>query len=83
MSSEEQSEPSETVRARAVFSDLVPDGRTMVEVERPHETVICVRPGEMSPAFLAEWNRHLEHATRSGRWLRAETGEEPEGHPPV
>lgn len=83
MNSEEQAEPSKTVHARIIFSDLVPDGRAMVEVERPNETVICVRPGEISPSLMAEWNQHLEHATRSGRWLRAETGEKPEGHPPV
>jgi hypothetical protein len=83
MSSEEQSEPSKAVRARIVFSDLVPDGHAMVEVERPTETVICVRPGDISPALVDEWNAHLAHATRSGRWLRPETGEPPNGHPPV
>ena len=83
MSSEDQSEPNHAVSARIIFSDLVPDGRSMVEVERPGETVICVRPGEISPGLVAEWNRHLEHATRSGRWLRAETDEKPTGHPPV
>ena len=85
--SEVPEEPSHRTRARTrariMFSELVPDGRTMVEVERDTETVICVRPGEMSPALADEWNAHLAHATRSGRWLRAETSERPEGHPPV
>ncbi|WP_030928388.1 hypothetical protein [Streptomyces sp. NRRL B-24720] len=71
------------MRARIVFSDLVPDGRNMVEVERPGESIICVRPGEMSPALAAEWNQHLAHATHTGRWVRMETPEKPDGHPPV
>ena len=71
----------ETIRARIEFTDLVPEGRVMVQVERPNETVICVRPGEMSEALAAEWNRHLAHATRSGRWLRPETDEKPGEHP--
>lgn len=70
-------------RARIIFSEFVPDGRTMVEVERPDETVICVRPGEMSERLRTEWNAHLDHATRDGRWLRAETDEKPDGHPPI
>lgn len=69
--------------ARIQFSSLVPDGRPMVEVEVAGETVFCVRPGEMSPALADELNQHWAHATRSGRWLRAETDERPEGHPPV
>lgn len=83
MDSEGHASSSETVRARIVFSDLVPDGRCMVEVEKRDETIYCVRPGEMSPELAEEWNRHLEHATRSGRWTRTETGEKPGGHPPV
>ncbi|MET8841491.1 hypothetical protein ABZW67_15525 [Streptomyces rubiginosohelvolus] len=55
----------------------------MVEVVSGTETVICVRRGEMSEALVEEWNDHLAHATRSGCWLRAETGEEPAGHPPL
>ncbi|MFH9368115.1 hypothetical protein ACH4K8_20835 [Streptomyces anulatus] len=69
--------------ARIMLSDLVPDGRTMVEVVSDRETVICVRRGEMSEALVEEWNEHLAHATRSGCWLRAETGENPAGHPPL
>ncbi|MGW1463893.1 hypothetical protein ACWCPT_05995 [Streptomyces sp. NPDC002308] len=74
---------SSSTRARIEFSDLVPDGRSMVELELGGETVICVRPGEMSPALLAEWNGHLAHATRSGRWQRPACDETPSGHPPV
>ncbi|MER6103640.1 hypothetical protein ABT115_15280 [Streptomyces sp. NPDC001832] len=69
----------EAVRARIAFSELVPDGRSMVQVELPEETVFCVRPGEMSKALAAEWNRRFEHT----RWLRAETDERPGGHPPI
>ncbi|MEU2402757.1 hypothetical protein ABZ609_00225 [Streptomyces rubiginosohelvolus] len=61
----------------------MPDGRTMVEVVRGTETVICVRRGEMSEALVEDLNQHFAHATRSGCWLRAETGEEPAGHPPL
>lgn len=71
------------MRARIVFTDLVPDGRAMVEIERPDETIICVRPGEMSVALADEWNAHLAHATRTGRWTRAETDEKPRGHPRI
>ncbi|MGW1546655.1 hypothetical protein [Streptomyces sp. NPDC002346] len=81
--SEGPAESRKAVRARIVFTDLVPDGRAMVEVECPDETIICVRPGEMSTALADEWNCHLEHATRSGRWIRTETDEKPGGHPPV
>lgn len=69
--------------ARILFSSLVPDGQSMVEVEVEEETVFCVRPGEMSPALADELNQHWAHATRSGKWLRAETSERPEGHPPI
>lgn len=69
--------------ARIEFSDHVPDGKHLVEVELDDETVFCVRRGEMSDELFDEWNTHMAHATRSGRWLRAETGERPEGHPPV
>lgn len=72
-----------TGSARIVLSDLVPDGRAMVEVVRGDDTVICVRRGEMSEALVKEWNQHLDHATRSGCWLRPETDEEPTGHPPL
>ncbi|MFB8101306.1 hypothetical protein ACFC3O_00465 [Streptomyces sp. NPDC056007] len=50
---------------------------------RGNSTVICVRPGHMSPALVEEWNQHLEHATRSGRVLIAEADDEPAGHPPL
>ncbi len=53
----------------------------MVEVEVDGETVICVRRGEMSDQLMREWNGHLAHATRSGRWLRPDTSETPSGHP--
>lgn len=74
---------TKSAQARIMLTDLVPEGRTMVEVVRGNETVICVRRGEMSEALVEEWNDHLAHATRSGCWLRAETGERPTGHPPV
>ncbi|MFE7626050.1 hypothetical protein [Streptomyces sp. NPDC057509] len=63
------------------MSDLVPTGRSMVEVEVAGETVICVRPGEMSDQLVREWNQHLAHATRSGRWIRPDTDDAPPGHP--
>lgn len=69
----EDSASHTAARARIVISDLVPDGKTMIEVERPGETVIAVHPDHMSEELAREWNLHLEHATRSGRWLRAET----------
>lgn len=70
--------------ARIVISDLVPDGKTMIEVECPGETVIAVHPDHISPELAREWNAHLAHATRSGRWLRAETPpEQPKDHPPT
>ncbi|MFZ4264462.1 hypothetical protein [Streptomyces arboris] len=69
--------------ARIVLSDLVPDGRNMVEVIQGGDSVICVRRGEMSEALMEEWNQHLEHATRTGRVLGPETDEEPAGHPPL
>ncbi|MGC5400166.1 hypothetical protein ACPXCP_31055 [Streptomyces sp. DT20] len=53
----------------------------MVEVEVDGETVICVRRGEMSDQLVREWNGHLAHATRSGRWLRPDTDDKPSGHP--
>lgn len=67
--------------ARIQASDLVPDGRSMVEVEIDGETVICVRRGEMSDQLMQEWNGHLAHATRSGRWIRPDTDDKPSGHP--
>lgn len=73
----------QTGSARIVLSDLLPDGRNMVEVVRGNSTVICVRPGHMSEALVEEWNQHLEHATRSGRVLITEAGEEAAGHPPL
>ncbi|MER6191820.1 hypothetical protein [Streptomyces cyaneofuscatus] len=72
-----------SARARIMLTDLVPEGRTMVEVVSDDETVICVRPGEMSEALVEEWNEHLAHATRSGCWLRAETSVRPGGRPPI
>lgn len=72
-----------SAHARIMLTDLVPEGRTMVEVVSDDETVICVRPGEMSEALVEEWNDHLAHATRSGCWLRTDTDEQPGGHPPL
>jgi hypothetical protein len=69
------------VTARMQFSELVPAGRSMVEVEIDNATVYCVRPGEMSEELMAEFNDHFGHATRSGRWLRPDTSETPSGHP--
>lgn len=66
-----------------MLTDLVPEGRTMVEIVSDNETVICVRRGEMSEALVEEWNDHLAHATRSGCWLRAENDERPGGRPPL
>lgn len=74
---------AQTGSARIVLSDLLPDGRNVVEVVHGDDTVICVRRGEMSEALVDEFNDHLAHATRSGCWLRAETDEEPAGHPPL
>ncbi|MEV1094734.1 hypothetical protein AB0I87_04505 [Streptomyces sp. NPDC049952] len=70
-----------SVTARIQFSDLVPTGRSMVEVEVDDATVYCVRPGEMSEELMAEFNEHMAHATRSGRWLRPDTHDAPDGHP--
>lgn len=67
--------------ARILFSNLVPTGRSMVEVEVADETVFCVRPGEMSERLRDEFNEHMAHATRSGRWLRPDTDGTPGGHP--
>ncbi|MFF4943689.1 hypothetical protein [Streptomyces rubiginosohelvolus] len=72
-----------SAQARIMLTDLVPEGRTMVEIVSDDETVICVRRGEMSEALVEEWNDHLAHATRSGCWLRAETDERPGGRPPI
>ncbi|MFJ6440219.1 hypothetical protein [Streptomyces sp. NPDC091649] len=85
MAGNEQSQSNARLAAgaRIQFSDLVPDGRQMVEVEVEGETVFCVRTGAMEPALADELNHHWAHATRSGKWLRAETDERPEGHPPV
>lgn len=69
--------------ARIQFSELVPDGRHMVEVEVEGETIFCVRNGEMDPALADELNQHWAHATHSGKWLRAETDERPNGHPSI
>lgn len=70
-------------RARIVLSDLVPDGRCMVPVERPDEVVLVIREGEMSPALVDELNRHFEHAEHVGLWTRTSPMGRPAGHPPV
>lgn len=72
---------TENPSARIQFSNAVPDGKNIVEVELDDETVFCVRPGEMSEQLLAEWNEHMAHATRSGRWIRTPTDETPRSHP--
>lgn len=81
MAKEAESQARTNATARIQFSDLVPAGRTMVEVEVDDETVFCVRPGEMSERLRDEFNEHMAHATRSGRWLRPETNGTPGGHP--
>lgn len=77
----ETATPHHTVGARIQVSDLVPDGRSMVEVETDSETVICVRRGEMSDRLVRELNGHFAHATRTGRWIRPDTDDQPPGHP--
>lgn len=81
MDEEAQPRKSASASARIQFSDLVPTGRSMVEVEVGDETVFCVRPGEMTERLRNEWNEHMAHATRSGRWQRPGPDEEPGGHP--
>lgn len=67
--------------ARIELSRLVPEGRTMIEVERPHETVIVVRQGLMDPELVDELNRHLAEATHTGRWQRhGDPFDEPKPH---
>lgn len=58
--------------ARIVESDLVPEGRTLVQIDLPGETIIAVKPGHMSSQLMAEWNRALRHATETGRWPQIE-----------
>ena len=68
--------------ARIELSPLVPEGRTMVEIELQEETVIVVRKGLMDPELVDEWNRYLTEATHTGRWQRSDCSfEEPRGHP--
>jgi len=68
--------------ARIELSPLVPEGRTMVEVELPDETVIVVRQGLMDAELVDEWNRHWAEATHNGRWRRSDYPfDEPKGHP--
>lgn len=81
--SEDSKTDQPATRARIVLSDLVPEGRHMVPIERRDEIVIVVREGEMSPALVAEWNRHLTHAEHLGSWGMTSPMDRPGGHPPV
>ncbi len=56
--------------ARFEISDLLPDGKNLVQIEVDGETIMVVRRGEMSQALIDEVNAHLRHVTRNGIWVR-------------
>lgn len=76
------SSQKKTVRARIVFSDELPaqcqpfewpEGRNMMEIELPHETLIVIKPGGMERPLYDEWNRYLDRVTGQGNWRREPT----------
>lgn len=63
--------------ARYEFSDLVPEGESVIGMEREGQFVMFVRPGEMSPACMAAINKHLEHLIGNGLWTQRWSGQLP------
>jgi hypothetical protein len=67
----EPDEPIEPVGARYVLREDLPDGKIVVPIDTPTETLMAVHPRHMSAELVAEINHHLAYLTRLGIWRRA------------